>query len=299
MKTITVRVVGGLGNQLHCYAFGRAITKNSEAVLELDTESGYWADPYGRQYLLDAFPFLHVRKKKMPRTRVGRVAFKAQTKLRLCLSSALPLSWRSAIREGEPPRYRQDVHRTKYKFDTYFSGYWASYLYYEDIAEELRQELRPPRLTDSAALRVRDDIDSVRSCSIHWRSYIEERSRVRQSMNEYYRAAVRLMQSKNPKIRFFVFSDSLPMARRELAGVESNLYFVDIDTAKGNAQSLIDFILMYSCDHAIIGDSSFSWWAAWLSDREGKVVVAPSGLSPWGREWAPPHWVSLRALPEV
>ena len=39
-----------------------------------------------------------------------------------------------------------------------------------------------------------------------------------------------------------------------------------------------DFTAMSFCDHNIIGNSTFSWWAAWLNKNEGRRIVAP-------REW--------------
>ena len=33
---------------------------------------------------------------------------------------------------------------------------------------------------------------------------------------------------------------------------------------------------MYSCKHFIISNSSFSWWAQYLSRNEQKVVVSPN-----------------------
>lgn len=216
MKKVTVRLIGGLGNQLHCYALGRAVAAHNQAMLVVDAESGYWNDPYKRQYLLDAFPFLSVNRKNLPRTKLARLMFKAKLRLGGALSSQLPLSIRPIVREEYPPHYQEDVHHTKYTSNPYFLGYWASYRYYQDIEEQLRRNLIPPKPDDPSALRMLNEITSVRSCSIHWRSYAEETGVSHPSLTEYYRSAVKITQSKYPDIRFFVFSDDPSAARSEL-----------------------------------------------------------------------------------
>lgn len=294
MKTCTVRLIGGVGNQLHCYAFGLAIAEQNGAVLEVDCDSGYWNDPYGRCFLLDRFPRVRCNKKVTPRDKPSRFFFKLMIKIGGLVSRALPLRLKLVVEEDRSDtRYQEDVHRAKYKSNPYFMGYWASYRYYEDIADRLRRDLRPPQPSNLAVLRMLKEIQSAKSCSIHWRSYAEEVGVKHPSLTEYYRKAFEVIEQLHPDIRFFVFSDNHSLARHLLGGLRQNLVFVELKEAEGDLQSLNDFYLMYACDHAIIGDSTFSWWSAWLSDTGPKKVVAPRGLSPWGDDWLPPHWIGI------
>ena len=40
---------------------------------------------------------------------------------------------------------------------------------------------------------------------------------------------------------------------------------------------LYELQLMSFCHHFIIANSSFSWWGAWLSQSQDKVVIMPEG----------------------
>jgi hypothetical protein len=54
---------------------------------------------------------------------------------------------------------------------------------------------------------------------------------------------------------------------------------------------------MSECDHAILANSSFAWWGAWIGDQRGereRSVIAPAG---WGPQR--PGWTPLEELPGV
>lgn len=293
MNQVTVRIIGGLGNQLHCYALGKAIAEKNGVALYIDCESGYWSDPYQRTFLLDEFPHLCIKKVTVPKSWWGQLLYKALVKAKSVMSRYIPLEWRPIVVEPRPYCYRPEVHRAKYHVNPLFVGYWATYRYYDEVKELLRHELSPPQPDHPIVLRMLDEITSTESCAIHWRSYVEEEDGFHPPLEKYYQEAITHLQKLYPSIRFFVFSDNYALARRELASLEKHVTFVELPEAVGNRQSLNDFYLMYACKHAIIGDSTFSWWAAWLSEKTGKTVIAPGGLSPWGKDWAPENWISI------
>ena len=208
----------------------------------------------------------------------------------------LPLTFHPIVYEGSPTGYEKQIFNTRYFFNPYFMGYWCSHRYYYDIEQQLRAVLSPPVPRDPNVKSMLSVIKSGKSCFIHFRAYLEEQGPARASMKSYYREAIVTMQIKFPNIKFYVFSDDHDSARDQLSGACADLYYVELEESVGDKASLNDFYLMYACDHAIIGDSTFSWWAAWLDDPKDKFVIAPSGLSPWGDDWVPDIWHALNAV---
>jgi hypothetical protein len=82
----------------------------------------------------------------------------------------------------------------------------------------------------------------------------------------YYRAAVR---SFGADVMFLVFGDD-PLITSQFA---KEVGGIDIATL-GLALSE-EFMLMALCDHHIIANSTFSWWASYLGYVPGKRVIAP------------------------
>ena len=74
----------------------------------------------------------------------------------------------------------------------------------------------------------------------------------------YYQKALEIFKGK----RVLVFSDE-PDAALKVIGTG--------EAVRGN-HSMVDLELMSRCSHHVIANSTFSWWAAWLSKGE---VIAP------------------------
>ena len=66
---------------------------------------------------------------------------------------------------------------------------------------------------------------------------------------------------------FLIFSDDLKYARDIFGNQENIIYMEDNDQAH-------DLCLLSMCDHNIIANSSFSWWAAWLNQNPMKKKIS-------------------------
>jgi hypothetical protein len=62
-----------------------------------------------------------------------------------------------------------------------------------------------------------------------------------------------------------------------------------------------DFYMMSLCNHNIIANSTYSWWASYLNENKGKIVIAPDhwgGLSDQ-RNWNGIYYDGLIKIPNA
>lgn len=64
-----------------------------------------------------------------------------------------------------------------------------------------------------------------------------------------------------------VFSDDLSYCRVQFEGLP-NVYY-------GEGAAIDQLCLMSLCEHFIIGNSTFSWWGAWLGEKQSSIVLRP------------------------
>lgn len=86
----------------------------------------------------------------------------------------------------------------------------------------------------------------------------------------YYQQAIDRICAYKPGCRIFLFSDDLPLARQLLKLPADTV--AEAPCATPN-ESLW---LMSQCRHFIISNSSFHWWAQYLSQSPEKIVLAPN-----------------------
>jgi hypothetical protein len=280
---VTVRLISGLGNQMFQYAVGRAISLRRGASLALDVSA--FPDRANRQYSLGVFKIIE------------NVTLGGPMRSRLL---------RGLCRRVRLPGLPHVVHENGHAFDpsvleapdeAYLIGYWQSEKYFKDVEGVIRREFSFKIEPDPQNVEMAGRIKGLNAVAVHVRrgDYVSDpvdNRTMGTCPREYYREAVQWVASRVSNPHFFVFSDEPDWARANLK-LEGPATFVSNNTL---ANGYEDLRLMSFCRHHIIANSTFSWWAAWLSNSDG-ITVAPKIWFRSGkldtRDVVPERWVRL------
>lgn len=148
--------------------------------------------------------------------------------------------------------------------------------YFDDIRDILLEEFTPLHdvLPENAGLLSGIQNSESVCVTIRRGDFLSEKLKATFNVcnPEYFYNAMREIRKEIPGCRFFVFSDDVDDVKRVM-----NFPFA-VTYERGNDPVWEKLRLMYSCKHFIISNSSFSWWAQYLSRNNNKIVYAPR---PW------------------
>jgi len=297
-ETIIARLHDGLGNQLFIYAAARAIAEARGAELLVDAYSGFARD---RKYgALPQISHFGIRAAFAPMRLCYPPPFGRQIRdLQVSLSRHLPLAKRFVVREADFDAVCAGVplrHLVR------LEGYWQSARYFTRIAAKIAEEFQltsplSPRSLEVAKLMANTEAVCLHVRQMHGAHHAFNQpppSQYPQLPFSYYEDAVERLVARVKNPTFFCFADNFEWIR-ERWQFPYPVHFIDHN--RGD-RAYEDIALMSRCRHFIIGNSTFSWWGAWLSRSPDKIVIAPEnrGRIAWGSEenLLPASWDVLK-----
>jgi hypothetical protein len=159
----------------------------------------------------------------------------------------------------------QQYSKIPFSKNMLLDGYFASEKYFKNIEHILRELFSPPpEHVENFNRKYRSD-KQTELVSIHVRrgAYLANLKHHNICNLDYYNQA--MSNFDQSKTKFIIFSDDLEWCKKN---------FKDVYFAEGQ-KDFEDFYDMMLCDHNIIANSTFSWWAAWLNKNRYKKVVSP------------------------
>jgi len=294
-KPVIVRIKGGLGNQLFCYAAARRLALVNEAELVIDDVTGFARDrTYGRSYALDRFQISarkatpHERMEPLERYRRGLAKLIARRRA---------FHLRNYI-EQESRDFDSRLLEFEVKGTVYLDGLWQSESYFKDVADVIREDLTiiPPE--DTANLEMSKQIEACNAVAIHlrWFDRPDTSSAKHNLKKSYYTQAIKKIQTIVAEPHFFIFSDNPELAKQVLELPDDMI--TSVNHNRGEKNAFADLWLMTNCKHFIIANSTFSWWGAWLGKSANKTIVAPAaritGITSWNfKGQLPNEWIQI------
>ncbi|MDR1169808.1 MAG: alpha-1,2-fucosyltransferase [Prevotellaceae bacterium] len=282
----TVKIIGGLGNQMFQYSFYCWLNRvYGNVKIDISEFGNYYqhnglelenvfntgihaviAEERDLAQIKDLKPLFKVRRK------LGQLLFRNPNLFIKNTHFCAPLYC------GYYPSLIED------DADRYYDGYWQNEKYFELI--DIRSIFRWSNLS-SKTIACAKKMSNENSVSLHIRRLDSARNfrhllyltrlRIvwRVASKEYYVRAIQEMKKRVENPVFYIFTDNI-------LWVDQNIHFTEnmivVDWNRGN-ESNQDMYLMSRCRHNIISMSSFSWWGAWLNASSDKIVISP-------RKWA-------------
>lgn len=279
-KTVIIRILGGLGNQMFEYAMGRNLSIIHKRVLKLDLN---FYKEQNSKWAIRSYDLSHFKIQAEIATEPEIEPFKKYLKQNLSskilrrTSSYIPGMAKSYI--FEPPEknftFNNNLLRMKLPAVAYFDGFWQTEKYFLNIEDAIRKDFIFADEPDEVNRQMLQQIDGLDSVAIHIR-HGDNATKVAAHhgvlpIRYYHRAIGEITNTvKNP--HFYIFSDDPQWAKENLKISNQPAILV---AHNGEEKHHEDMRLMSRCKHHIIGNSTFSWWGAWLGKKTGQLVYAP------------------------
>lgn len=160
----------------------------------------------------------------------------------------------------------------------YLHGTFASEKYFDEISDKIKKNFTVTTEPSEKNKEMLKNITSSNSVCVHMRrgDFISNKT-YSEYLNicnaQYYSDAIDYINSHVENPRFFIFSnnsDDLKWIKENYSFIPKKAVYVDL-----NNPDYEELRLMYNCNHFVTSNSTFSWWASYLSNNKNKIILVP------------------------
>ena len=254
-----IKIQGGLGNQLFQYAFYKELEYRGQEVYADLSQFESPSEP--RKYEL---PKLSLKVKEASKEMIAEYHFD-NVILRKIYATGIT---RKKIVKDE---HSQTFNSRFFEYDNaYLIGFWQSDKYFSSVKDSIKESVSFQGITEEN-LKVIAEMQGCNSVSVHLRfgDYIGNALYDNICTTNYYFEAFEKIKSLESGLKFFVISDDTEKAKKVFA--KEDCVYLDINRGEN---AYLDMLLISSCKHHIMANSSFSWWGVFLAKEDG-IAIAP------------------------
>lgn len=273
---IEVNIVGQLGNQMFEYACARQLQKKYGGEIVLNTYEMRKETPNFKLSILDYKLSENVKiisDKPLSSANANNYLVKIMRQYFPNLyfnfmAKRGTFVWKSARKYKELPELNEQLSK-----HIVLNGYWQCDKYFNDVVDTIREDFTPKYPLKAENEQLLEKIKSTESVCVTIRrgDFMNEKNKDTFYIcdDDYFNKALSKIKELCPDCTFFGFSDDVEWIKKNV-NFPGEVYF-----ESGNDPVWEKLRLMSACKHFVLSNSSFSWWAQYLSDNNNKIVVAP------------------------
>ena len=292
-----------MGNQMFQYAAAKTLASKLKTTLKLDLsflrEDLSHLNITKRDYVLDRFGISDPAIEKWELDHfIRRCKILGLTKIhglnRTLFLNRIPLP---KIVSHYASSYYTRFHSLS--DNTYLDGYWQSEKYFLPVVELIKKKFSEnDKDLDGSVHAIMNPFSGSICCSVHIRrgDYVTNpNAQVRHGVCQvsYYHEAMSYICQRVRDVVFLIVTDDQDWVNNVFIPGSPHFRMA----LAGGSDPHVDLAVMYSCDHHIIANSSFSWWGAWLGNNPGKMVIAPrqwyADTTIFADDLIPRNWIRI------
>lgn len=267
-----VKLKGGLGNQMFQYSYAKLLSSLTDEEVKLDFSS--YKNNNGDTVRVPRIAEFDITLKECSQADLKNVNFfnhigkysSLKYKAGIWLESKLNSKYYLA------PREYIDPNKTlKY---SYFDGYWQNVDYVEPIKKELFSEFIPRKTLSDNTMKMIQTVEKQNAVFIGVRKgdYTAEKRHYGSFGSDYYKIAMEYIAKRVESPVFYIFSNDVKWCKRNMDWGNFKVIYREPEQQTSDFEELI---LMTHFKHAIIINSTYHWWGAYLIQNKEKIVCCP------------------------
>ena len=289
-KKVIFEISGGIGNQLFQFSAAKYFEFQNDLHLilkkQIKKETKFTQD----ESLSKLFKNIEIFPDK---NEVGRLQIlRARTDRYLARNSETYAKIKKTFVAHEPGYIGIEPNFEKQKI---VRGYFQSYFYAEHSKDQIVEAINKLETSSWTKNKI-VEAKTIKPIAIHIRrgDYVSQASRYGLLGKEYYLKALAKISEISEINAVWIFSDGSDSILESVIGIK---HPVEIIRKPVEVTDLDVLLIMSKCSFHVIANSTYSWWAAFLSDTTQKIYYPEpwtiSGINP--RKLIPPDWVGIDA----
>ena len=183
------------------------------------------------------------------------------------------------------------------------SGYYQSHKYFDKHWDSIKKMISLDDQQKAIKKDYADLFSTKETISLHFR--IGDYANIQNChpimpFQYYYNAICNLTMHKNKKYRILYFCQDIDNEKVSVIINRLSRMFTELEFVKVS-DDIVDWkqmLIMSVCSHNIIANSTYSWWGAYLNQNDKKMVYYPNkwfgkSLQHNTSDMFPPNWVNV------